>query len=240
MSYFFDPHSPSFAGQPVLACKSVPDAEAKGGFTTTCGLVSNGNQQSNKSDSGATFWGIIFGLLFIVIIASIIMHCCRQKREKVRINEQELILASAATTQEQQPVPHPQPQPAADPHIVKTIQTSEQVEELKQLTKPLVAMVYTDWCPHCKTMAPTFVAVCNNLAKNGVDCEYVMIDGQNAKDVHSLAEIQGYPFVLIMLEDGTVVQKQPPRDFEGLSNHIIASVNQQIGAQRVGIKGDAF
>lgn len=249
MSYFFDPHSPSFAGQPVLTCKSVPiestDGDTKGGFTTTCGLVSNGNQQSSKSDSSAVFWGIIFGLLFIVIIVAIIMHCCRQKREKVKINEQELILASAATTQDQQQAAAPQhaAKPAADPNptnVVKTIRTSEQLEELKQLIKPLVAMVYADWCPHCRTFAPTFVATCNNLAKNGVDCEYVMIDGHNAKDVHSMADIQGYPFVLIMLEDGTAVQNQPPRDSEGLSNHITTALDQHVSAAagRASIKGD--
>ena len=58
-----------------------------------------------------------------------------------------------------------------------------------------------------------------------------MIDGHNAKDVHSLAEIPGYPFVLIMLEDGTVVQQQPPRNLQGVLNHITTAVNEHVGVK---------
>ena len=73
--------------------------------------------------------------------------------------------------------------------------------------KPIVVFFYTDWCGFCQRFAPTFdkitkeKAIKDNFAIAFVNCE----KEENRKDMEEF-EVQGFPTVYVIKEDGSKVQ----------------------------------
>lgn len=74
-----------------------------------------------------------------------------------------------------------------------------------------VVMIYADWCVHCRTLMPAFEAA---AAKSNVP--FIRIQGQSAPVTSTKHKILGYPTVLGINQQGTVVQFKEQRTEEEL------------------------
>ena len=62
-----------------------------------------------------------------------------------------------------------------------------------------------DWCPHCQRAKPAINNLKNN-APNNVNVEVVNEKDSNAKELMKKYNIRGFPTILLIKADGTVVE----------------------------------
>jgi thiol-disulfide isomerase/thioredoxin len=72
-----------------------------------------------------------------------------------------------------------------------------------------------DWCPHCKTAGPAL----NNLkerAPNNVNVNIVNEKDNNSRELMNKYSVRGFPTILLVKADGTVVEFQERVTHDGL------------------------
>lgn len=85
--------------------------------------------------------------------------------------------------------------------------------------KCVVYAFVADWCPHCKRAAPAIDNLKNN-APNNVNVEVVNEKDDNARDLMKQYGVRGFPTVLLVKEDGTVVELEQRVTEENLNNFV--------------------
>jgi thiol-disulfide isomerase/thioredoxin len=85
-----------------------------------------------------------------------------------------------------------------------------------------------DWCPHCKNAKPALDNLKNNAPSN-VNVEVVKEDDSNAKDLMKKYAVRGFPTILLIKEDGTVVEFEQRVTEENLNDF----VNNNVGNNNV-------
>lgn len=185
--------------------------------------------------------GLLLTVIVIAVVGCIVNTCMRKNSGDDKVIE--LYSAQAAEVQKaatdapqqadataQKANPDEKKSPFHDPEgTVELINNDKELHtRFADLRKPVVAVVYAQWCGHCHHFAPIFVKACNIAANEGADCHYLAIDGGNAKQIHAIAkdrgvDIPGYPFVMIIKEDGQVITEQPSRTVEGVVEHILTN-----------------
>jgi len=95
-------------------------------------------------------------------------------------------------------------------------------DRLPELSKPRAVLYFhADWCPYCKKFLPTWNAVVNNPANQGLAI-FVRINSDTAKMLMKKFNIKGVPTLLIFHQSGgkevIEVPRNPfTRDFPGAS-----------------------
>lgn len=231
---FFDPNAAD------LRCTATSDGN--GSTTTNC-------YRKSQSDSCAVLWSVVFGLLVVAIVVSLILLCCGKKRKTTTINEQEIILAAATQTTQKEPTAAESKaaeskattEPTKD-DCVQIITTPEELEKLKEPSRPACVLVHASWCGHCKNTIPNFKDACNTMHAQGVECDFFMVDGHEIKEIHESHEIPGYPYFAVLFEDGTVVSRQPQqRTKEAIEAYVKEQLQNHLNAapDSAGKHGDA-
>jgi len=80
-----------------------------------------------------------------------------------------------------------------------------------QLSKPVVILVSTTWCPPCKAFKPIFLEVAQEMAQ---DCEFICVDGDANQEILVQLEISSFP-TLIYYKDGKRVYLKDDRTKHG-------------------------
>jgi len=73
----------------------------------------------------------------------------------------------------------------------------------KAKKKPMLVFFYTDWCGFCQRFAPTFNKVEKNREiKKNFAVAYVNCEKEDNREIVQAYEIQGFPTVYVVDEDG--------------------------------------
>ena len=98
---------------------------------------------------------------------------------------------------------------------------------LKESNKPAVIKFYADWCKTCKSYAPTFEKVAEDLS-NTVDFFSVDVDDKASKALVKEFKIAQIPVTLIASQDRLKVLKQyGPLSYNKLTSKIDEVANQK-------------
>ena len=81
-----------------------------------------------------------------------------------------------------------------------------------------------DWCPHCKKATPVINNLKNNAPKN-VNVEVVNESDSNARDLMKKYGVRGFPTILLIKEDGTVVEFEQRVTDSNVNNFVANNVN---------------
>jgi len=88
----------------------------------------------------------------------------------------------------------------------------------------IVALFYTDWCPHCQTFKPEFKKTMNELNNNknkdGKLLRFVMVNCEEHKNLGKQYDVQGYPTVKF-ISTNNVSEYDGPRTYKGLKNSLV-------------------
>jgi thiol-disulfide isomerase/thioredoxin len=90
----------------------------------------------------------------------------------------------------------------------------------------IVALFYTDWCPHCQHFKPHFKKAMDELNgkmdKQGKQMRLEMVDCDAHKELSKKYDVSGYPTVKILNDDGSQVEYSGERTYEGLRKFLIS------------------
>ena len=81
-----------------------------------------------------------------------------------------------------------------------------------------------DWCPHCKTAKPAIENLKNN-APNNVNVEVVNEKDKNSRELMRKYSVRGFPTILLVGEDGTVIEFEQRVSEENLNNFVQNNAN---------------
>jgi thioredoxin 1 len=88
----------------------------------------------------------------------------------------------------------------------------------------IVALFYADWCPHCVKFKPHFEKAMSQMdgkMKNGKRMKLVKVDCEKFKKLAKEFNVSGYPTVKLINDDGTSVEYDGERTFEGLKKYLV-------------------
>jgi len=86
----------------------------------------------------------------------------------------------------------------------------------------IVALFYADWCPHCVSFKPDYKKAMSELNGNeykGKTLRFVMVDCEKYKSLAKKYDVNGFPTVKILNDDGSNEEYDGERTFEGLSSY---------------------
>jgi len=105
-----------------------------------------------------------------------------------------------------------------------TIDAFENVKPNLQVStgEVIVAFFYADWCPHCVSFKPDYKKTMSEL--NGKDYKgktlrFVMVDCDKYKTLAKEHNVSGFPTVKILNDNGSSVEYDGERSYEGLSSY---------------------
>lgn len=90
--------------------------------------------------------------------------------------------------------------------------------------KCVVYAFVADWCPHCQRAKPALDNLKNN-APNNVNVEVVNEKDSNARDLMKKYKVRGFPTILLIKADGTVVEFEQRVTNENLNNFVANNAN---------------
>lgn len=89
----------------------------------------------------------------------------------------------------------------------------------------MVALFYTNWCPHCQHFKPHFKKAMTELegkmSNKGKTIRLTMVDCEVNKELGKQYEVSGYPTVKILMDDGTQEEYTGDRNYEGLRAYLL-------------------
>ena len=90
----------------------------------------------------------------------------------------------------------------------------------------VIALFYADWCPHCVHFKPHFkkaMAELNGKAgKDGKKMRLEMVDCDAHKEMGKKYDVNGFPTVKLIKDDGTQVEYGGERTYEGLQKYLVS------------------
>ena len=118
-------------------------------------------------------------------------------------------------------------------------QNREGFESAEQCT---VYAFVADWCPHCKNAKPAINNLKNN-APNNVNVEVVNEKDNNSRELMQKYGIKGFPTIILIKADGTVVEFEQRPTEENLNvfvaNNAVGNGNVNANANRVNNNANA-
>ena len=81
-----------------------------------------------------------------------------------------------------------------------------------------------DWCPHCKNAKPAIENLKNNAPAN-VNVEVVNEKDNNSRELMKKYNVRGFPTILLVGEDGTVIEFEQRVSEENLNNFVQNNAN---------------
>ena len=81
-----------------------------------------------------------------------------------------------------------------------------------------------DWCPHCKNAKPAIENLKNN-SPNNVNVEVVNEADNNSRDLIKKYGVRGFPTILLIKADGTVVEFEQRVTESNLNNFVANNAN---------------
>jgi thiol-disulfide isomerase/thioredoxin len=89
----------------------------------------------------------------------------------------------------------------------------------------VVALFYTDWCPHCQDFKPDYMKAMNTLNgkvdKDDKKLRLEMVDCDVHKELGRKYNVNGYPTIKLIKDDGSHVEYGGERNFEGLRKYLL-------------------
>ena len=87
-----------------------------------------------------------------------------------------------------------------------------------------VYVFVADWCPHCKNAKPAIAELKNNAPAN-VNVNVVNESDSNSRELMNKYKVRGFPTILLVKEDGTVVEFVERVSAENLNNFVNKNSN---------------
>ena len=81
-----------------------------------------------------------------------------------------------------------------------------------------------DWCPHCQNAKPAIENLQNN-SPNNVNVEVVNESDDNSRELMEKYAVRGFPTIILIKEDGTVVEFEQRVTEENLNNFVNDNAN---------------
>lgn len=82
-----------------------------------------------------------------------------------------------------------------------------------------VYIFVADWCPHCKNAKPAIAELKNNAPAN-VNVNVVNEKDSNSRELMNKYKVRGFPTILLVKADGTVVEFVERVSAENLNNFV--------------------
>jgi len=108
-------------------------------------------------------------------------------------------------------------------------QTSTSQEKPKLDVKKgefVIALFYTDWCPHCQHFKPEFKKAMSKLNgkmnNQNKSMRFEMVDCEAHKDLAKRYDVSGFPTVKILNDDKSVDEYNGDRTFDGLRKYLVS------------------
>jgi thiol-disulfide isomerase/thioredoxin len=90
----------------------------------------------------------------------------------------------------------------------------------------VIALFYADWCPHCVHFKPHFKKAMAELngkvGKDGKKMRLEMVDCDAHKEMGKKYDVNGFPTVKLIKDDGTQVEYGGERTYEGLQKYLVS------------------
>ena len=90
-----------------------------------------------------------------------------------------------------------------------------------------------DWCPHCKNAKPAIENLKNNAPSN-VNVEVVKEGEDESKSLMEKYSLRGFPTIILIKEDGTVVEFEQRVTEENLNNFVNDNSNNSGNGNNTG------
>ena len=91
--------------------------------------------------------------------------------------------------------------------ISKQYDKGKSMEKAKATGKPVIVFFYTDWCHFCQSFAPTFNKISkDSKIKKNFAIAYVNCEKPENSALMKEYNVQGFPTVFVVKEDGSKVQ----------------------------------
>lgn len=101
-------------------------------------------------------------------------------------------------------------------------------EGFQSAPKCTVYAFVADWCPHCQNAKPAITNLQNNTPNN-VNVEVVNESDNNSRDLMEKYAVRGFPTILLVKEDGTVVEFEQRVTEENLNNFVNNNATNNAG-----------
>ena len=105
----------------------------------------------------------------------------------------------------------------------QTVENEEQFQAALVSDKPALVEFYTDWCGHCRKIAPMMSSLAEEY---GDRMAFFKVDGDKARGLTREHGVRGYPTILIFSngeEKGRIVGAQPEEEIRGAIEGAIGS-----------------
>ena len=90
----------------------------------------------------------------------------------------------------------------------------------------VVALFYADWCPHCVSFKPHFKKAMSALngktSKDGKKLRLEMVDCDADKTISRKYDVNGFPTVKLINDNGVNVEYDGERSYDGLSKYLVS------------------
>ena len=101
-------------------------------------------------------------------------------------------------------------------------------EGFQSAPKCTVYAFVADWCPHCKNAKPAIENLKNN-SPNNVEVEVVNESDDNSRELMEKYAVRGFPTIVLIKDDGTVVEFEQRVTEENLKNFVNENANNNSG-----------
>jgi len=129
-----------------------------------------------------------------------------------------------------------EPVPETNDGPVKTL-VGYNFKELMQKDKDVLVKIYAPWCGHCKTMAPDYIKVAEQLIAAGSDIVITEIDGTaNEFDTRAFA-FQGFPTIYWKKANTMPVLYSGERDAAGIMEFLMENATTPFKMASAAVEG---
>jgi len=86
----------------------------------------------------------------------------------------------------------------------------------------VMVLFFVNWCPHCKSVKPTWekaASELNNTKVNGKNVRFVSVDCEEKPELGEKYNVEGYPTIKVFTE-GNVQEYEGDRSLSGIKSYL--------------------